>query len=413
VTPRVSSLDAVKPYRDSLDEGCTILHVDMDAFFASVALRDRPELRAVPVVIGGGGGRGVVLCATYPARAYGVTSGMPMSRARRLCPRLVVVAPGFTELSSVSSAIVDVFRSVTSLVQPISLDEAFLDVSGSMRAFASPTAVGEYLRARIADEQRITCSVGVAATTQLAKLASRRAKPDGIFVVPRDQATAFLHPLAVDDLWGVGAKTAVRLRKLGLHTVGDVAHAPVSILQRALGPVAGAHLHRMAWGTDHHPVVARRAYDEPDRSIGAEETFGRDVSDPVAIERELLRLAVKVAYRMRAGEVAGRTVVVKVRFSDFATITRSRTLRAYTNLTPEIHATAVALFEALKLQRARIRLVGVRVQGLADAATVPRQPMLGEREHGWDDAESATDRVIGRFGKDALRRGSLVATRRL
>jgi DNA polymerase-4 len=168
----------------------------------------------------------------------------------------------------------------------------------------------------------------------------------------------------------------------------------------------------MAWGTDHHPVVPRRAYDEPDRSIGAEETFGKDVADPDIIERELLRLAVKVAYRMRKGHVAGRTVVVKVRFSDFTTITRSRTLAAFTSLTPEIHATAVVLFESLRLQRARIRLVGVRVQGLVDASSVPRQPMLGEREHGWADAESATDRVVGRFGKDALRRGSLVTTRR-
>jgi DNA polymerase-4 len=230
--------------------------------------------------------------------------------------------------------------------------------------------------------------------------------------VPRDQATAFLHPLAVDELWGVGAKTATRLRKLGLRTVGDIAHTHVSILQRALGPVAGAHLHRMAWGTDHHPVVPRRAYDEPDRSIGAEETFGRDVSDPDVIERELLRLSVKVAHRMRAGNVAGRVVVVKVRFSDFTTVTRSRTLTAFTNVTPDIHATAVALFGSLKVQRARIRLVGVRVQGLVDSAAAPRQPMLGEREHGWDDAELATDRVLGRFGRDALRRGSLVTTRR-
>ena len=218
--------------------------------------------------------------------------------------------------------------------------------------------------------------------------------------------------MAVDDLWGVGAKTAARLRGLGLRTVGDIAHAHLGSLQRALGPVAGAHLYRMAWGTDHHPVVPRRAYDEPDRSIGAEETFGKDVADPDIIERELLRLAVKVAYRMRKGHVAGRTVVVKVRFSDFTTITRSRTLAAFTSLTPEIHATAVALFESLRLQRARIRLVGVRVQGLVDASSVPRQPMLGERDHGWDDAESATDRVVGRFGKDALRRGSLVTTRR-
>jgi DNA polymerase-4 len=402
----------MKPPSPTDDRGCTILHVDMDAFFASVALRDRPDLRTAPVVIGGGGGRGVVLCATYPARAHGVSSGMSMTRARRLCPGLVVVSPGFTELSAVSSAIVDVFRSVTPLVQPASLDEAFLDVGGSLRAFGSPTAVAEHIRARVADEQRITCSVGVAATTQLAKLASRRAKPDGIFVVPRDQAIAFLHALAVDELWGVGAATAVRLRRLGLQTVRDLANAPVSVLQRAFGSVQGTHLHRLAWGVDHHRVVPRRSYDEPDRSMGAEETFGHDVADAEVIARELLRLSVKVAFRLRAGNVAGRTVVLKVRFADFTTITRSRTLPGFTNLTPEVYATAVALFEALGSRRARIRLVGVRVQGLVDASAVPRQPMLGDPEHGWDDAESATDRVIDKFGKGALSRASLVTTRR-
>jgi DNA polymerase-4 len=394
------------------DDGCTILHVDMDAFFASVALRDRPDLRNVPVVIGGGGNRGVVLCATYPARAYGVRSGMPMARARRMCPRLVVVAPGFEDLSAVSAAVVEVFRSVTSLVRPVSLDEAFLDVSGSLRTFPSPTAIGEYLRARIADEQRITCSVGVAATTQLAKLASQRAKPDGLVVVPRDHAIEFLHPLAVDELWGVGAKTAVRLHALGLQTVRDLAHAPVSVLQRALGPVAGAHLHAMAWGRDHHPVVSRRAYDEPDRSVGAQETFGHDVVDPAVIERELLRLSVKVGFRLRAGTVVGRTVTVTVRFFDFRTITRSRTLGQFTNLTPQIYATATSLFRALRLPSVRIRLVGVRVEGLVDASSVARQPTLSEREHSWPDAESAADRAIGRFGKDAVRRGSLLAARR-
>jgi DNA polymerase-4 len=301
---------------------------------------------------------------------------------------------------------------VTSLVQPVSLDEAFLDVSGSLRAFGRPTAVAEYLRARVADEQQITCSVGVAATTQLAKIASRRAKPDGVMVVPRDQAIAFLHPLPVEELWGVGAKTAVRLHRLGLQTVGDLSRAPVSILQRALGPVAGAHLHAMAWGVDHHPVTPRRYFDEPDRSIGAEETFGRDVREPSVIERELLRLSVKVAYRMRTGGVAGRTVILKVRFSDFTTITRSRTLTTHTNLTPQIFATATGLFAALRLGRSAIRLVGVRLQGLADAATVPRQLELGERAHGWDDAESAADRVVDRFGKAALRRGTLVTVSR-
>jgi DNA polymerase-4 len=393
------------------DEGCTVIHVDMDAFFASVAIRDRPELRDLPVIVGGGD-RGVVLSATYPARSYGVRSAMPMTRARRLCPQALVITPDFDEISGVSAAVMEMFRSVTPKVEPLSSDEAFLDVSGSLRRFASPLAVGEYLRARIVDEQRITCSVGVAPTTQLAKLASRRAKPDGLVVVPRTEVTAFLHPLAVDELWGVGEKTATQLHRLGLQTVGDIAHTPVDILKRALGPVFGRHLHALAWGDDDRGVTPRRGPEEPDRSMGHDETFSRDVDDPVVIVRELLRLSAKLAARMRSAGVSGRTVTLRVRFFDFTTISRARTLRDATDLTPEIYATAVDLFVALGLQRARIRLVGVRVEGLVDTATTCRQLVLGARERGWEDAEKAVDQVSNRFGPSAIRPATLVTGRR-
>jgi DNA polymerase IV len=389
------------------DDGCTVIHVDMDAFFASVAIRDRPEVWGRPVIVGGGH-RGVVLSATYAARSYGVHSAMPMTRARRLCPQAVVISPDYEQISAVSSAVMETFRSITPWVEPLSMDEAFLDVSGSLRRFSSATEIGEYLRAKIGDEQRVTCSVGIASTTQLAKLASRRAKPDGLVVVARDKVTAFLHPLDVEELWGVGDKTAEQLHRLGLRTVGDLAHTQVRVLQQALGAVAGARLHALAWGEDDRRVTPRRGPDEPEHSIGSDETFRRDTDDPAVVLRELLRLSTKVSARMRAAGVSGRTITLKVRFSDFTTITRSRTLRDNTNVTPQIYSTAADLFTRLGLQRARIRLVGVRVEHLVDAANAPRQLMLGERPHGWEDAEKAVDRAVNRFGTAAVRPATLL-----
>jgi len=381
--------------------GCTILHVDMDAFYACVAIRDRPELQGMPVIVGGGN-RGVVLSASYEARQFGIHSAMSMTRARRMCPQAVVVHPDYDELSAVSSAVMETFRSITPTVEALSMDEAFLDISGALRRFPSAVAIGEHLRARIADEQRITCSVGISATTQLAKLASRRAKPDGLVVVTPCEVTAFLHPLPVDELWGVGEKTAEQLRRLGLRTVGDLAHTSVETLRRAVGPFLGTRLHALAWGDADRPVTARRGPDEPDHSIGSDETFGRDTDDHDVVARELLRLTRKVAARMRTAEVVGRTVVLKVRFSDFTTITRSRTLREFTNLTPEIYDAALGLFTGLGLQRARLRLVGVRVLGLVEAASATRQLVLGAREHGWEDAERAVDKATLRFGHQAV-----------
>jgi DNA polymerase IV len=391
--------------------GCTVLHVDMEAFYACVAIRDRPELRGVPV-IAGGGNRGVVLSASYEARQYGIHSAMSMTRARRMCPQAVVVHPDYDELSAVSSAVMETFRSITPTVEALSMDEAFLDISGALLRFPSAVAIGEHLRARIADEQRITCSVGISSTTQLAKLASRQAKPDGLVVVTPSEVTAFLHPLAVDELWGVGEKTAEQLRRLGLRTVGDLAHTPVETLRRAVGPFLGTRLHALAWGDADRPVTARRGPDEPDHSIGADETFGRDTDDHDVVARELLRLTRKVAARMRTAQVVGRTVVLKVRFSDFTTITRSRTLREYTSMTTEIYDAALGLFDGLGLQRARLRLVGVRVQGLVEASSATRQLVLGAREHGWEDAEKAVDRATLRFGHQAVLPATLLAGRR-
>ncbi|WP_110239895.1 DNA polymerase IV [Nocardioides gilvus] len=385
-----------------------VLHVDMDAFYASVATRDRPDLAQVPVIVGGGG-RGVVLSANYLARRSGVTSAMPMTRARRICPGAVVLAPDFALFDQVSSAVMENFRQVSPLVEVLSLDEAFLDVSGAALRLGTPTQIAEGLRATIHDEQRITCSVGVAATPIIAKLASRRAKPDGVVVVRPEEVTSFLHPLDVGELWGVGEKTRDQLHRLGLITVGDLAHTPLHTVQRALGQVTGTQLHELAWGVDRRVVARRLGPHAPDRSMGADHTFERDVDDPDTIDQELLRLSAKVAVRMRAARVAGRTVTIRIRFSDFTTITRSRTLAEATDVTVEIHRVATALHRALGLQRARLRLVGVRVEGLVPRIQVHRQMVLGEPERGWSEAERAMDAATRRFGSAAVRPASLIS----
>ncbi len=391
-----------------------ILHVDMDAFYASVAVRDRPELADVPVIVGGGS-RGVVLSANYLARRTGVRSALPMTRARRMCPQAVVIAPDFETFATVSASVMENFRRITPLVEVLSLDEAFLDVRGSTRRLGTPEEIAEHLRATIHDEQGITCSVGLAATMTMAKLASRWAKPDGVFVCPPASVTTMLHPLDVGELYGVGEKTRELLHRLGLVTVGDLAHTPVRTLQRAIGDHLGRHLHDLAWGRDDRQVVARNggAYfgvfgGDPDKSVGANETFGHDTDDRAVIVRELLRLTDRVTTRMRVAGVAGRTVTLTVRFADFTTITRSRTLAEATDVTQEVYREAVRSYDALGLQRARIRLVGVRVEGLVPRERVHRQLVLGERDRGWSEADRAMDRVVRRFGAGTVRPASLI-----
>jgi len=386
------------------DAGCTILHVDMDAFFALVELRTRPELRGQPVIVGGSGNRGVVLSATYEARAMGVHSAMPMSRARRLAPTAVILTPHHGQYSEVSRAIMALFASITPIVEPLSLDEAFLDISGSVRSQGSPRVIAETIRSRISDEQGITCSVGIATTKFVAKLASTRAKPDGLMVVPADEVLAFLHPLPVNALWGVGERTEEQLTRLGLRTVGDIAHTPLATLQRELGTASGAHLYELSWGRDPRTVTAH----VPDRSIGAEETFAEDLEELAEINARLLALSDQVGSRLRGSGRVARAVHLKVRFSDFSTITRSRTLSERTDVTQEIYETARQLFAALGAHRARIRLVGVRVDGLSAAQGAAQQLMLGEPARGRRDAEVAIDQLRARFGPGAVRPARLV-----
>ena len=366
------------------DTGCHILHADMDAFYASVEIRDRPDLAGLPVIVGATGNRGVVLSASYEARAFGVGSAMPVTRARRLCPQAVFIAPRHAGYAAVSREVMAVFRSVTPDVEPLALDEAFLDVSGAIRRLGPPARIAELIRASIRDQQGISCSVGVASCKFVAKLASARCKPDGLLVVPADGVLDFLHPLPVAALWGVGERTGQVLARLGLRTVADIAHIPVGTLERELGPAAGAHLAALAWGRDERSVVS----SVPEKSIGAEETFPSDVDDPELIRRELLRLSGRTARGLRSAGSMAKTVVVKLRLANFTTITRSRTLPEPTDVARKIYATASALYAASGLDPgARLRLVGVRATGLVPASRAATQLALGEQSAGWRDAE--------------------------
>ncbi|MEU9508188.1 DNA polymerase IV [Micromonospora sp. NPDC048170] len=391
---------------DADDSGCPILHVDMDAFFASVEVRRRPELRGRPVVVGGVGPRGVVSSASYEARRYGVRSAMPTARARALCPHAVYLPPDFTQYSAASQAVMQIFRDVTPLVEPLSLDEAFLDVAGARRLFGPPAAIARRIRERVAGEQGLTCSVGVAPSKFVAKLGSTRAKPDGLLVVPANRVLDFLHPLPVSALWGVGERSTETLRRLGLATIGDLAEAPIGMLRKALGEASAAHLHELAWGRDPRRVSP----EQVEKSIGAEVTFDADVADPLEIRRALLALSEKVGIRLRRAGQVGRTVSLKVRMADFRTVSRSRTTGVPTDVAREIFDTVWALYTVLDPGE-RVRLVGVRVEGLAAAQETPRQLTLGAPERGWREAEAAADAAAARFGRSVIGPASLLGVR--
>ncbi|WP_086848748.1 DNA polymerase IV [Amycolatopsis kentuckyensis] len=388
------------------DTGCGLLHVDMDAFFVSVELRTRPELADRPVVVSGGGPRAVVAAANYPARKFGVRSAMPFSTAKRLCPQLINIPPTSGLYGSVSRGVMGIFRELTPLVEPLSLDEAFLDVSGALRRLgATPASLGAEIRTRVAAEHGITCSVGVAKVKFVAKLASGMAKPDGMVVVPAAETLAFLHPLPVSALWGVGARTEEHLRRLGLATIADVAAFPPERLKKSLGVAVGEHLYRLAHGVDERSVVV----DSPEKSIGAEHTFDVDLHDRAALGLELLRLSSRVGATLRERGVRGRTVSIKVRFADFRTITRARTLVSATDVAREIHAVAVALLTE-HAPTGAVRLIGVRVEGL-DTGEAGEQLVFDSPAPRWRDAEVAADVARSKFGSAAVRPASLLGPR--
>ncbi len=381
----------------------TILHVDLDAFYASVEVLENPALAGKPVLVGGTGPRGVVCAASYEARRFGCHSAMPMARARRLCPQAVILPPRFDRYGEISREIHGVFHSITPLVEPVALDEAFLDVTGAKALFGSGTAIGTEIRKRIRQETGLTASVGVSTTKLIAKLASDSAKPDGLLVIPPGQELAFLHPLPVRRLWGVGPATFARLARFGVETVGDLAALPEATLVGALGKAAGHHLHEMSNNRDERPV-------EPDRelkSIGVEETFPKDVDDRDALRRELQRQAGRVGPRLRERQLAGRTVTIKVRYADFRTITRSVTVPDPVSADADIARLATALLDKVELGSG-LRLLGVSVKGLgpppASQSTLPFEDGPCPRK-GVDEVQAAVDQVRARFGADAIKDG--------
>ena len=376
----------------------------MDAFFALVEVRENPSLAGKQVIVGYDGNRGVVLSATYEARKLGVHSAMPMSRALRLAPNAIVVEPDHEKYSEVSENVMAIFESITPLVQPLSVDEAFLDISGAQKLMGTPSQIGEVIRARVSDEQGITCSVGVASTMFVAKLATNFAKPDGLHVVPADKVIEFLHPLPIGALWGVGEKTAEQLSRLGLINVSDIANTPVKTLARVVGQAAAEHLYELSWGRDPRTVTPNQA----EKSIGAERTFESDIDDPEEILAQILDLSNKVAKRLRAANYFSRTITIKVRFADFTSVTRSKSLPSSTDLATDIYATSKSLFEAMHLQRARIRLVGVRATGLVPTSESSVQLEFSNRDSGWREAEEAMDQVSLKFGNSAVKPARLI-----
>jgi DNA polymerase-4 len=388
------------------DTGCGILHVDMDAFFAAVELRTRPELVDKPVVVAGGGPRSVVAAANYPARKYGLRSAMPFSTAKRLCPHVINIPPTPGLYGEVSRGVMAIFRELTPLVEPLSLDEAFLDVRGALRRLnTTPARIGAEIRRRVAAEHGLDCSVGVAEVKFIAKLASGMAKPDGMVVVPVKEKLAFLRPLPVSALWGVGKRTEEHLRQLGLDTVAAVADAPLPRLRRALGTAVAEHLHALANGQDERTVVPESA----EKSIGAERTFDVDQHDRGVLELEVLRLSQRVAASLRSRGLRGRTVSIKIRFADFKTITRARTVPSGTDVAREIHRTAVELLTEHAPSGA-VRLIGVRVEGL-DTGEDGIQLSFESAEPRWRDAEIAADIARTKFGAAAVRPASLISRR--
>jgi DNA polymerase-4 len=401
----------------------SILHVDMDAFYAAVEALDDPGLRGKPLIVGGTGRRGVVASCSYEARAYGVRSAMPSGQARRLCPHAVFLPPRFDRYAEISHCLHAIFRQYTPLVEGIALDEAFLDVTGSERLFGYGPDIAAVIRRRVASELGLACSVGVAPVKFLAKLASEAAKPRvtpgavnagaGVMVIEPGQELTFLHPMPIDSLWGVGPATAGRLRRLGVTTIGELAAVPLEVLEATVGGAHGRHLAQLARGIDERAV-------EPDRevkSVSHEETYPVDLFERDDLDREIVRMADAVAGRMRRAGLSGRTVGLKVRYGDFVTLTRSRTVAAGLAEGPVIAAIAGALLGSVDISPG-IRLLGVGVSNLSPARGAAAEQMSLDLEapaarggspdaspapeESWRQASGAVDAIRDRFGDTAV-----------
>jgi DNA polymerase-4 len=391
------------------DDRLGVLHVDMDAFYVSVEVQTDPSLAGKPVVVGGQGARGVVASCSYEARRFGIHSAMPTMRARRLCPDAVFLPGRHDAYAEASGHLHSLLAEFTPLVEGIALDEAFLDVRGAQRLFGPAPEMAWAIRAAVGDRLGLSCSVGVARSKLLAKLASKRAKPQlspdgvhpghGVVVIRKDEELPFLHPLPVGALWGVGPKTASRLGRLGVTTVGDLAGLPEEALIASLGQAMGRQLHRLAWADDPRPVEHERTI----KSVSHEETYATDLRDLAHLRRQVVRMADAVGGRLRAQGLQGRTVTLKVRFADFSTITRSRTLPEPTGKASLVATVAHSLLDGVDISGG-VRLLGVGLSSLVARQSPPRQLSLedvADHDSG-DQLETALDAVRARFGVGAV-----------
>lgn len=374
-----------------------IIHIDMDAFFVECERIRCPELRGRPVAVGGGGNRGVIAAASYEARQFGVYSAMPTVRARRLCPQLVLVPSDHGAYSEVSRTVFAIVDEEVPLVERLSIDEAFLDVSGLTLLYPDSLSVAVHLRSRIRHEVGLPSSCGIASNKFLAKLASGKAKPDGVFVMPVDQELELLHAFDVRAMWGVGEATYAGLERLGVSTIGDLASVGERVLQRAFGRSAGGTLYRLSMGIDDRVV---QPHGEA-KSISNEQTYEEDLVGDEIIRAEVMRHADRLSTRLRHAQVAAKTVSIKVRFDSFETISRSITLVSPTAVSQDLIQAAVHLLERAGVQGRRVRLVGVGGSSLVPSSEAVHQ-LSADRPASWDDLAEAVGTIRDRYGHEAV-----------
>ena len=380
-----------------------IMHVDMDSFYASVEIRKHPALARVPMWVGGDG-RGVVLSANRLAKEWGVEGGMPSGRAKRLCPNGLGIRPDFEDYLDASRKVMEIFRTVVAVVEVASIDEAYLDVTGAIRMWGSAEAVGQRIRRLVREQEQLPCSVGIGPNRLVAKMASRAAKPDGLCEVAPDKIVEFLHPMPVGRLYGIGGSTTAALERRGIMTVEDLANTPLDVLQRAFGPHQGRALSHLAWGRASSHVSLQHGTAV---GVGNQETFYSDTDDPAVVKAEILRVATSVTRRLRKAGLMGRTVTLGVRFADFKTISGSLTLPSPIDTAHELYAAALTLYDRPRMRAKPVRRVGLRMAGLVPADEAQLQPVLGQPDVGWREAEQATDRINKRFGRNSVQRAAL------
>ncbi|MBW2090495.1 MAG: DNA polymerase IV [Deltaproteobacteria bacterium] len=381
-----------------------IIHLDMDAFYPAVEVLDNPELKGKPVIVGGRE-RGVVSSASYEAREYGVHSAQPITTARRLCPAGIFLPVRMARYVEISKKVFEIFCRFTPLVEPLSIDEAFLDVTGSRRLFGPPEEIAKKIKILVKNEIGLTVSAGVAPSKLAAKIASDLEKPDGLTVVPHGRVKEFLEPLSIEKLWGVGKATRKGLELLGVKTIGDLSRLPLEVLEKKFGQ-NGIHLYRMARNMDERDVETDREV----KSIGREETFSRDILDSGTVKKKLLSLAMQVALRMRRKGFTGRTITLKVKYKDFVQITRSTTLPDPTDDQSEIYRRALSLLKETEAGRRPIRLLGIYLSHLVSPDEIQQLDLFDRRSRGTKEKRlnTAIDAIIEKFGQDAIVPGTLI-----